>query len=575
MSLLIIAFIAGILTALAPCVLPLIPVIVGGSLAGSDRKRPYIIVGALGVSLFVFTLALKATTALLGVPPVVWTLISGGLVLVIGITTVWPHLYERLSGKTGFYQRSQKFLGGSSQRAGWLGPVLMGAALGPVFASCSPTYALIIATVLPAGFALGVLYLAVYTLGLTGFLLLVALLGRRLTKRLGWALNPDGWFKRGLGILFIVVGIAVLTGTDKRVENYLIDHQLFNATQLEQHLLPGASSGRSGADTATAGTAAEFNIKNPMAAPELSGISNWINTDGETIKSLKGKVVLIDFWTYSCINCIHTLPHVEGWYKKYQAQGLVVLGIHAPEFSFEHVPANVTKAVKDRGITYPVGLDNDFATWHAYDNQYWPAEYFIDRDGKLRHYHFGEGEYDQSEAVIRALLAENGTKLGAPVEGAAQGTAAAGGANHSPETYLGYERASGNANAGGLVRDQAQVYTWPTDFGASEWALSGTWTVGAQAAVAGEGAKLRYRFSGRQAYLVMGAPAPVQVGVSVGGRPVAAAGLAGADVAGDSTARVDGSRLYRLVKSAQPQNGALLELTIPPGTALNAFTFDD
>jgi cytochrome c biogenesis protein CcdA/thiol-disulfide isomerase/thioredoxin len=571
MNLLVVAFVAGILTALAPCVLPVLPIIVGGSLAGgNDRRRPYIIVGFLALALVLFTLLLKVTTTLLGVPPVVWTIVSATLLVVIGISFIWPHGYEVIMSRFGLYNKAQSTLGKTTRRSGFWGAALVGMALGPVFSSCSPTYALILATVLPASFGLGVVYLVAYALGLATILLAAALLGRRFTSRLGWALNPEGWFKRGLGILFVLIAMAIATGFDKRAETFLTGHQLIDETKIEQTLLPG-HKGVTSSNTASKGDAngAQFAIAQPSLAPELKGLTSWLNSSPLTLASLRGKVVLIDFWTYSCINCIHTLPDVESLYTKYKSDGLVVIGVHAPEFAFEHVPANVAQAVKDDHLTYPVALDNDYATWSAYNNQYWPAEYFIDREGNLRHYHFGEGDYQNNELVIRALLAEGGSSIGGSVSTAQQQSTT----NHSPETYLGYERASGNANAT-IVKDSPTNYSYPTSLDTNQWALAGRWTAGAQSSVSGEGASLRYRFSGKQVYLVMGSDTPAMVKVTVNGKPAIAAAAAGADVSADSTVTVSGSRLYRLIQSPMVRQGELLELTFPPSVSVNAFTFD-
>lgn len=566
MGLLLAAFVAGLLTALAPCVLPLLPVIVGGSLAGGDRRRPYLIVGSLTLSVLVFTLVLKATTALLGVPAAVWTGLSGGILIVLGLLTIWPHAYDRLMARTGWSSSSARLLDATGRRRGWLGPVLTGAALGPVFASCSPTFALILVTILPASFSAGLGYLLVYCAGLGLFLLALALIGRRLIGRLGWAVNPTGWFKRGLGVLFVPIGLAVITGTDKTIENWLTGHQILDTTKVEQQLLPGR-----GNSSATTTGGVKFAIADPKPAPELTGLTNWINSEPLTLASLKGKVVVIDFWTYSCINCIHTLPYVQGWYDKYQKDGLVVLGVHAPEFAFEHIPANVAKAVKDDHLTYPVAQDNDMATWQAFSNQYWPAEYFIDRQGRLRHYKFGEGDYDQDENVIRALLAEGGSPVSGAVSTPVQMSHDAA---QSPETYLGYNRAKNNANAGGLVRDASHAYALPGSLQANQWGLGGTWNVGGMDTAAGLGATLRYRFSAKQVYLVMGSATPAKVKVLVNGRPAAESGLAGADFSPDSTATISGSRLYRLVNSPAMLSGVTLELQFESGITVNAFTFD-
>lgn len=571
MELILVAFIAGLLTALAPCVLPLMPVIVGSSLSGTqDRRRPYVIVASLGVSLFVFTLLLKVSTAFLGIPPIVWQLISGGIVLIFGVASVWPSLWEKASTKLGLYARSQRALGKSHQKGGMSGAVLMGFALGPVFSSCSPTYALILATVLPASLLTGSIALVAYVLGLASFLLVVALLGRKLISRLGWALNPEGWFKRGLGVIFLIFGVLIITGYDKKVENALVGHQLIDETKIEQKLLPNNAHANGLNSASNVPGTPQMSVVSPVDAPELRGLDGWINSDPLTLASLKGKVVLIDFWTYSCINCIHTLPHVEGYYEKYKDKGLVVLGIHTPEFAFEHIKSNVAKAVKDDHITYPVALDNEYATWTAFSNQYWPAEYFIDRNGKLRHYHFGEGNYDENEKIIQALLRENGTKVDESVSASGQASSAL---DQSPETYVGYDRAK-NYVGTRFTPDAPASYSFPKGYGASQWALGGMWSVGAQDDTAGAEAKLRYNFTAKQVYLVMGSDTPRKVKVLVNGKPASEAGVAGVDVGADSTATIDGSRLYRLVKSDALLRGAVIELQFDSGITANAFTFD-
>jgi cytochrome c biogenesis protein CcdA/thiol-disulfide isomerase/thioredoxin len=572
MSLLILAFLAGVLTALAPCVLPLLPIIVGGSISATNPRRPFVIVGSLVASLFFFTVALKATTTLLGVPPLVWQVLSGVILIALGITNVWPRLYEQFAARSGFASRSQTFMSNHATQKGLGSAILTGVALGPVFSSCSPTYALILATVLPVSFSLGLVYLGVYIVGLALMLLLVILLGRKLISRLGWALDSNGWFKRTLGITFILLGLAVITGTDKQVESYVAGIKYFNISNLETPFLPKSTgvSSNAGAST-TQSNGAVFALQDPVKAPELIGITDWINSDGETIAGLKGKVVLIDFWTYSCINCIHTLPHVTSWYDKYKDKGLVVIGVHAPEFSFEHVKSNVAKAVADDNIRYPVALDNSFATWNAYGNQYWPAEYFIDRTGNIRHFKFGEGDYANDERVIQELLAENGTKVDRAV---APNSSALPSSAQSPETYLGYERASSNANSDSLKHDSASTYSLPSSLKANAWALGGSWNVGAKDTISGANASLKFNFSAKQVYLVMGANSPSQITVKLNGQSVVAQRIAGSDVDSSDHANIQESRLYRLINSPVMLKNATLELDFPPGVSINAFTFD-
>ena len=227
MALFIISFVAGILTVAAPCILPLLPVIVGGAVVGPGKTkstiRPLVITGSLVVSVVIFSLLLKASTAFLGVPQVVWQIISGGLVLLLGINFLWPQLYEQVSARSGFFTKTNVALGSASKHHGLLGAVLIGAALGPVFSSCSPTYALIVATILPASFMQGLLYLLAYALGLGVSLLLVTFIGQALISKLRWLSNPKGWFRRIIGILFVIVGIAVLFGLDKALQAFVLE----------------------------------------------------------------------------------------------------------------------------------------------------------------------------------------------------------------------------------------------------------------------------------------------------------------------------------------------------------------
>ena len=412
----LLSYIAGLLTALAPCVLPLLPIILGGSFDGkkTDKKRPYIIVASLVVSLILFTILLKASTVLIGVDPKVWTYVSGGLVIILGIFMLMPTLWAKIIAGVGIESKSQSLLGKAfTNKNKNLSAVLIGAALGPVFSSCSPTYAWVIATVLPSNATLGVFYLAIYCLGVATSLLAIALLGRKLLERVKWASNPKGWFQRGIAVLFIIVGLFVVTGLDKKVQTYLVNKDWFNLIQVEKKLVPKNQN-----SSAQNSNQTDNNTKqgiDPYQAPELKEIAGWINSDPQTIAGLKGKVVLIDFWTYSCINCQRTQPYLNDWYQKYRDSGFEIIGVHAPEFAFEKVPENVKKAGIEANIKYPIALDNKFSTWQAYNNQFWPAKYLIDKDGQVRYTHFGEGDYEITERFIQKLLKESGKNITAGI----------------------------------------------------------------------------------------------------------------------------------------------------------------
>ncbi|MBV7363951.1 redoxin domain-containing protein [Actinomycetaceae bacterium TAE3-ERU4] len=559
----LLSILAGALTALAPCVLPFLPIIVGGSIDGnSNRKRPFIVAGSLIISLLIFTLLLKATTLLINIDPRVWAIGSGILVIVLGISMLIPDLWARVMMWTRLGNKTHDMLhNAQSQKNGTLSAILTGAALGPVFSSCSPTYAWVIATVLPAKPLAGMLYLSLYCIGLAAVLLAIALLGRSLVQKLGWAANPRGWFQRILAALFILVGIFILTGFDKKIEA-VVTNWTPSLTQIEEKLLPSDGPNKPVSQSESNKESNADSLKNFGKAPELVGIKDWINSNPLQLKELRGKVVLIDFWTYSCINCQRTQPYLNTWYEKYHDKGFEIIGVHAPEFAFEKVAANVKKAVKNAGITYPVALDNDFDTWRSYSNRYWPAKYLIDKQGNVRYVHFGEGEYDKTEDAIQQLLSVQAPisqpkqKVETPSEG------------QSPETYLGTERANGFVGTPDLsdgVKTYKSVPSLPLD----SWTLSGNWEVNGEKITArSNGAKLTYRFSAKDVYLVMGSDSPAEVKVSVEGIPQPG----GKDVH-NGIVKVDSYRLYRLVSLPKLAKGLTVTIEFAKGVSANAFTF--
>ncbi|MDO5067218.1 MAG: cytochrome c biogenesis protein DipZ [Propionibacteriaceae bacterium] len=549
----LLSFLAGVLTVLAPCVLPFLPVIVGGSLGHGSRRRPYLIAGSLVASLLLFTLLLKASTAFLNIDPKVWAIGSGSLVVLLGLAMLFPGVWARIAAAVKLDNAHHLLDKARTQRSETLGAVLTGAALGPVFSSCSPTYAWVIATVLPASPTTGMFYLGIYCIGMAGALLVISLAGRSLINRLGWAADPRGWFQRIVAVLFIIVGVFVATGWDKQFQAWAVDK--FPAlTAFEEGLIPSS-------EEAIPRRAGEGEIPNPSPAPELQGITSWVNSEPVTLAGLRGKVVLVDFWTYSCINCVRTQPYLNAWYERYRDAGFEIIGVHAPEFAFEKVPENVAKAVADAGIEYPVALDNDFATWRAYSNRYWPAKYLIDAEGKIRWVHFGEGDYDEAEAQIRELLGESGDKATVSDE-TLQHTP-----GQSPETYLGTARAAGNESG---LRGGEHDYGESADpGGTNRWTLGGSWNTDAESITAlNDGAQLRYRFSGREMYLVMDGPAGARVRVEVEGGTTPG----GADVVGEYVT-IDGARMYRLVQLPEATGGTTVTLTFDKGVRANAFTF--
>lgn len=570
MTLLFISFIGGVLTILSPCVLPLLPIIIGGSLTNNQRSRPLIITASLSFSIVAFTLMLKWSTTLIAVPSHTWSIISGTLLIALGIVTLFPKLWEFISVRLKFSDKSNKLLAKSGQQKNVLGSILVGLALGPVFSSCSPTYALILATVLPASFAVGLVNLIMYAIGLSLVLFLIALFGQKFIHKIQWAADPEGWFKKVIGILFILVGLAIITGVEKKIETVLVERG-FGITQFEEQLINTTTQEMDAEPVKNNTLQNELNVKKPYAAPELQGIAGWINSEPLLLESLKGKVVVIDFWTYSCINCIRTLPSLQEWHEQYADDGLVIIGVHSPEFAFEKIPGNVQSAVEEYGIQYPVALDNNFNTWQAYQNKYWPAKYFIDREGNVRHTHFGEGEYEESEKVIQLLLQETGVDVNVD-EVITKSEALPISAQQTPETYLGYARIDRFTNTQELQPNKTHTYTLKENLSQDTWSLGGDWIIKNEKAVSGStGAKLAIDVSGKSVYLVMGAASPKKVHVLMNGKSVSEAD-AGADVQ-DSYLNVDEYRLYRIIESDLFLNEAVIELQFDSGIEAHAFTF--
>jgi thiol-disulfide isomerase/thioredoxin len=400
------------------------------------------------------------------------------------------------------------------------------------------------------------------------------------------SLGVGEWIRRGLGMAVLAAVVAISFGLDT---GFLTRVSLSSTNDLEQGLVDrlrpssktaGATSGAGPGMVAQAGAdAKEANLAVEGGFPSLSGATEWLNSPPLTPEALKGKVVLIDFWTYSCINCLRAIPYVKAWAEKYRDHGLVVIGVHTPEFAFERNVDNIRRAISDLKIGYPVAVDNDYKIWRAFDNEYWPAHYFIDAQGRMRYHHFGEGEYDLSERVIQRLLTEAGNS-GVPqslatVEGSGAEAAPSAGDDKSPETYIGYNKAENFVSPGGIVEDHSHVYD-PADPKLNQWSLSGDWSInGESATLDASGGKIVYRFHARDLHLVLGPTSdgkPVQFRVTIDGQ--APGDSHGADTDADGRGVVDGQRLYQLIR----QNGAIADHTfeiqfLDPGVHAYSFTF--
>jgi cytochrome c biogenesis protein CcdA/thiol-disulfide isomerase/thioredoxin len=491
-----------------------------------------------------------------------------------------------------------------------LGPlrsVLLGVATGLLWAPCAgPILGLVLTGAAISGpNPRTTLLLFTYAAGAATSLAVAIFAGGRVFTTLKKSLGAGEWVRRGLGaaVLLAVVSIVFgwdatvltrlsLTGTS-RLESSLIGNikpavspqnpgmmmAMHDSTSGDAMMMSGNAMMMSGgAMMAQAKHSAGLPIEGDL--PPLSGATTWLNSPPLSAEGLRGKVVLVDFWTYSCINCLRALPYVKGWYDKYKDHGLVVIGVHAPEFAFEKDAGNVRRAIADLKITYPVALDDDYAIWQGFNNQYWPAHYFIDSQGRIRGHHFGEGGYDESEATIRQLLTEAGY-TGLPPAGMesarAVGVQAAADEAHdqSPETYVGYQRAENFSSVGGFAQDRAKLYAAPGALTLNQWALAGTWAVDPEKAVlrAAPG-KIEFRFLARDLHLVLGPNGgkPVRFRVLLDG--AAPAGSHGADTDAGGEGTVTEQRLYQLIRqSGDVQEHVFSIEFLDPGVQAYSFTF--
>lgn len=521
MILLTVSFIAGILTVLAPCVLPLLPVIVGGSIGGGKSwKRALTVTASLAVSVIVFTLLIKASTLLIDIPQDFWKWFSGSIIIIFGLITVFPKLWETLPFLSKISTGSNKLLSSGYQKQNFVGDIVVGSALGPVFSTCSPTYFLVLATVLPENIALGILYLLAYSVGLSLSLLLVALIGQKIIKKAGVVANPEGWFKKTLGVLFLIVGIAIISGADKALQIKILDAGFFDVTKVEQKLLElvpsenenGGENNKERVNDTLMNTeimTLEMKTKKFTLAPEISSPDGFVNTEGKpiTLKELRGKVILLDIWTYSCINCQRTLPYINDWYAKYKDQGLEIVGLHTPEFAFEHIQKNVEEATKRFNIKYPVVLDNDYSTWNAYGNRYWPHKYLIDIDGYIVYDHIGEGGYDETEQAIQKALAERNTRLGT-TDTVSQKLVDTNNEMSSdlkkvksPEVYFGASRNQYFAN-GSRGTLGTQIPSPPQNISSNNLYLDGIWNITDEYAENSGTASIVFKYNAKDVYFV-------------------------------------------------------------------------
>jgi cytochrome c biogenesis protein CcdA/thiol-disulfide isomerase/thioredoxin len=541
--LLVFAVLAGAGTALSPCVLPVLPALLSAGATGG-RRRPLGIVLGLAAT-FTITVALLAKVVSgVGLGDSALRDLAIAVLLVFGIALAVPSLAARIEAPLSRLARFGPKDGGDGFASG----LAVGSALGFVYTPCAgPILAAVISVGATTGTTLRTLLVALaYAAGSAIVLLALMLGGRRLLPR---TLNVQ----RALGAVLIVTAVAMAAQLDVRAEKAIAEHapNANLAAGLEDSHTVGARLNRIRPAPKFAEQAPSTRPRSKLpvlgTAPDFTGTQRWFNSQPLSLAGLRGRVVLIDFWTYTCINCIRTLPYLKAWDARYRKAGLTIIGVHSPEFSFEKEAGNVQRAIASFGIRYPVVQDNNLATWSAWGNQYWPAEYLIDARGKVRHVHFGEGDYAQSEAAIRSLLAERDGRLGGMAKPHDPFTISA---LTTPETYVGSARAERWVPS--TPRNGTHTYSAPASLPTSRFALGGTWRVTPEDATAVRAATLTAHVHARHVYLVLGGNGSVQVG----GR----------------TIRVTRQRLYTLAD--YPRVGEhVLSLRFTPGVSAFAFTF--
>lgn len=584
MTIVLVAFIGGALTIVSPCILPVLPFVLARASHPFRRSGLPLLAG------MALTFAVVGSVAAVAGGWVVRANqlgrgIATAVFAVLGVTLLFPTASERLSRPFVRLGAALQRRGRGTTSAG--GSVLLGVSTGLLWAPCAgPILGLILAGVAVEGPGAGSAVLLLAFAGGAASALALGLLAsdgvfRALKGRL---LGAEVWMRRGLGLTVLTSVVAIAMGWDTGVLARLSLTTIGTATRLEEQLVALVRSAQDASDASTSVTTltqSPLTVPHSEMMPPLDGAIQWINGPALTREGLRGHVVLINFWTYSCINCLRAIPYVQAWARRYEENGLVVIGVHTPEFAFERDPRNVLTATRRLQLSFAIAVDSSRTIWTAFRNQYWPALYVIDTEGRIRYHHFGEGRYDDTERVIQALLAERSAEDAAGsrlVHVAATGVQAASdpGVVQTSETYVGYERQDNYASPQPIAKDQAARYTPPTNPHVNQWGLAGRWAVGKEhASLTSSGGRIVFRFHARDLHLVL-APrpdgTPIRFRVSLDGMPPLE--NRGVDVDTQGWGLVVESRLYQLIR----QKGAVYERTfqvefLDPGVQAFVFTF--
>ncbi len=510
--LVIFSFIAGVVTILSPCILPILPIVLSGAVGGA--KRPYGIMLGFIASFTFFTLFLASLVRTFGLSADVIRSASIVIIFGFGLSLVLPG-FQTLIEK--LFARFSGALPSQAGKSGFWGGIMIGLSLGLLWTPCvGPILASVISLAL-TGTVNGAVFAITlaYAFGTAIPMFVIITTGRKIFEHFPWLLNKSGTIQKAFGFIMLVTALAIAGNIDRKFQSYVLDvfpNYGANLTQFESN-----QSVQQKLDVLTVPPMPDEMKGKPLneimnTAPEFIVGGTWLNSEPLTLTSLRGKVVLVDFWTYTCINCIRTFPYLRDWYKKYEDDGFIIVGVHTPEFEFEKNSQNVAQALRDYKLTFPVMQDNDYKTWNAYKNRYWPAKYLIDKTGKIRYTHFGEGKYDETEMMIQKLLSENDTQISQELSQFDYSIEA-----QTPEIYLGYGRMQYLVSSQTPLVNTAQEYEAPDTLPLNRFAFSGSWVVGEEYSKAGVDSLLSLRFKSKDVFLVMrpadGKPHTIEVTV--------------------------------------------------------------
>lgn len=577
--LIIFAFLAGIVTILSPCILPVLPIILSSSIGTTEigKARPFGVITGFILSFTFFTLFLSTIVRISGIPAETLRTFSVVVIALFGLTLLIPKfqywteiLFSRLS----------QFLPQSQSKTGFGGGLLIGFSLGLLWTPCvGPILAAVISLAITGSVNLdAVLITLAYAAGTAIPMFFIMIAGLTALKKVPWLLQNSTHIQKAFGVLMILTALAIFLNLDRRFQTFILNTFPNYGTGLTKFedvpFINKALNNLTGIETKKDDMGKPtfmIDKSQGIPAPEIIRGGEWFNSEPLRLSDLKGKVVLIDFWTYSCINCQRTLPYLKDWWEKYKDKGLVIIGVHSPEFEFEKNPENVKKALMDFGITYPVMQDNDFSTWRAYQNRYWPAKYFIDKDGNIRYTHFGEGEYDESEKVIQELLAEAGSDVSQTQISNPESKIYA----LTPETYLGFGRMEYLASPENVVENGSATYSAPANLPQNQFAFIGGWDVMEQYSNPAKNSQLILNFESKEVYLVMRPKNPEQPGkvrVYLDEKQVSETGSAGENVINNEVT-INSDSLYKLIKLQDPGKHTLKLEFLDANTEVYAFTF--